>query len=61
VNGCRSILAARVGEARIAETAITQIKAAAEVLRQGGNAAGAKAFEGQLSRAGALHARLLGR
>jgi len=52
------LLAERRGDARMAQTALSQINTAFETMRDGGNAPTAAYYEGQLPRARALVARL---
>jgi hypothetical protein len=55
------LLAERRGNVTMAETALSQINAAFETMRDGGHAPYAAYYEQQLSRARALVARLRGR
>ena len=55
------LVAERRGDATMAETALSQINAAYQTMRDGGHARDAAYFEGQLPRARALVARLRGR
>ncbi len=55
------LLAERRGDAAMAKTALSQINAAFETMRDGGNAPSAAYYERQLPRARALVARLRGR
>jgi hypothetical protein len=54
------LLAERRGDAAMAKTALSQINAAFETMRDGGNAPSAAYYERQLPRARALVARLRG-
>jgi hypothetical protein len=51
-------LSERRGDVAMAETALRQIKTAFETMRDGGHAASAAVYEGQLPKARALLARL---
>ena len=54
------LLAERRGDVGMAETALSQIKVASEIMRDGGNAPSAAYYEQQLPRARAIVARLRG-